>query len=174
VTFVAFLRGINVGGNRKFSPAALAKSLAALDVTNIGAAGTFVIRNAKSAAAVVTAIASKLPFVAEIAVVSGKEIAKMVDATPFPATPDGTDVRRMVAVLTRTPTRRPRLPLRRPDGDDWQIDLVKVSGPFALYFWRPDRARMLYTDVIDRELGTSATSRSWNTIEKIRKLLPLA
>lgn len=106
-----------------------------------------------------------------MAVVSGEDLAAMVDSDPFPDLPAGTDVRRMAAVLTRAPARRPRLPLRRPEGAGWQIELVRVSGPFALYFWRPDRARMLYTDVIDRELGTSATSRSWNTIEKIRGLL---
>jgi uncharacterized protein (DUF1697 family) len=77
----------------------------------------------------------------------------------------------MAAALTRTPARRPRLPLRRPEGDDWQIEVVRVSGSLALYFWRPASGRFLYTEVIDRELGTSATSRSWNTIEKIRGLL---
>jgi len=61
-SFVVFLRGVNVGGNKKFSPAALAKDLSHLDVTNVGAAGTFVVRRAKSAAAVRKAIAEKLPF----------------------------------------------------------------------------------------------------------------
>ena len=41
---VVLLRGVNVGGHRTFSPSALARSLSAYDVVNIGAAGTFVVR----------------------------------------------------------------------------------------------------------------------------------
>ncbi len=41
---LVLLRGVNVGGHRTFSPARLAKDLSHLDAVNIGAAGTFVIR----------------------------------------------------------------------------------------------------------------------------------
>lgn len=40
---VVLLRGLNVGGHRRFRPASLAEELAHLDAVNIGAAGTFVI-----------------------------------------------------------------------------------------------------------------------------------
>lgn len=172
-SFVVFLRGVNVGGNKKFSPAALAKDLAALDVVNVGAAGTFVVRKGKSAAALKKEFAARLPFEAGIAIVPGEEVASLVDRRPFPKDPPGGDVRRMLAVLTGPPAKKPKLPLRRPDGDDWQMHLASFvpAGPFVLYFWRPDRARMLYTDVVDREFGVLATSRTWNTIEKIRSIL---
>jgi len=170
-TLVAFLRGVNVGGNKKFSPAALARDLADLDVTNVGAAGTFVVRKAKNAEALRRAVAAKLPFEAGIAIVPGRALADLVASDPFPRQPAGDDVRRMAAIMTSSPTKRPRLPLRRPDRDDWQMHLVAADGPFVLYFWRPDRKRMLYTDVVDREFGVTSTSRSWNTIEKIHKLL---
>lgn len=169
--FAVFLRGVNVGGNKKFSPAALARDLAEFDVSNVGAAGTFVVRKAKTAAALRQAIAAKLPFEAAMAIVPGSAIDDLFERDPFPKPPPGDDVRRMAAVMTSKPTKSPRLPLRRPDGSDWQMHLVSVSGPFVLYFWRPDRARMLYTDVVDRELGVLSTSRSWNTIEKIHKLI---
>lgn len=41
---VVFLRGVNVGGHKAFQPSAVARDLADLDVVNIGAAGTFVVR----------------------------------------------------------------------------------------------------------------------------------
>lgn len=44
MALVVLLRGINVGGHRRFRPAALARELKHLDAVNIGAAGTFVIR----------------------------------------------------------------------------------------------------------------------------------
>jgi uncharacterized protein (DUF1697 family) len=169
--FAVFLRGVNVGGNRKFSPAAVAKDLAAFDAVNVGAAGTFVVRKAKSAAALRRELAARLPFEAAMAIVPGEALVELGRRNPFPKAPAGDDVRRMVAVLTGDAAKRPKLPMRRPDGGDWQLQLVKHVDPFVLYFWRPDRARMLYTDLVEREFGVPATSRTWNTIEKIRMIL---
>jgi uncharacterized protein (DUF1697 family) len=178
-SFAVFLRGVNVGGNKKFSPAALAKELAAvggLDVANVGAAGTFVVRKGKktaTASALRRFFAAKLPFEAGIAIVPGPDLVELVDSSPFPKARggDGDDVRRMLAVLTAAATKKPKLPLRRPDGPDWQMHLVRSSGAFVPYLWRPIPGKMLYTDVVDREFGVPATSRSWNTIEKIRGIL---
>jgi uncharacterized protein (DUF1697 family) len=171
--FVVFLRGVNVGGNKKFSPAALARDLSHLDVTNVGAAGTFVVRRGKSAAALRKTLAERLPFEAHAAIVPADALVALADDPRFPKDPPGDDVRRMLAVLTGEPEKTPRLPLRRPDGDDWQMRLVRFvpAGPFVLYLWRPDRARMLYTDIVEREFGVPATTRTWNTIEKIRTIL---
>ena len=44
MALVVFLRGVNVGGHRRFRPSALAAELKHLGAVNIGAAGTFVIR----------------------------------------------------------------------------------------------------------------------------------
>jgi len=46
---VIFFRAANVGGHQVFQPGVLAKELAAFDVKNIGAAGTFVVRENVSA-----------------------------------------------------------------------------------------------------------------------------
>jgi uncharacterized protein (DUF1697 family) len=171
VAFVVFLRGVNVGGNKKFSPAALAKDLAALEVVNIGAAGTFVVRKAKSEAAIRRELAARLPFEAAVAVVPAKALTELTRRDPFPKAPGGDDVRRMLSVLTGAAAKKPKLPMRRPDGEDWQLHLVRHAHPFVLYFWRPDPKRMLYTDLVEREFGVPATSRTWNTIEKIRTIL---
>ena len=44
MALVVLLRGVNVGGHRTFRPAILAEQLKHLDAINIGAAGTFVVR----------------------------------------------------------------------------------------------------------------------------------
>jgi hypothetical protein len=41
---VVFLRAVNVGGHQKFQPSKLAKELERFGVVNLGAAGTFVVR----------------------------------------------------------------------------------------------------------------------------------
>jgi len=58
---VVFLRAVNVGGTNRCQPALIAKGLAKFGVVNIGAVGTFVVREAVSESALRAAIAKKLP-----------------------------------------------------------------------------------------------------------------
>jgi len=170
MTFVVFLRGVNVGKNKRFLPAALAKDMAAFDVVNIGAVGTFVVRKAPSAAALRSEIARRLPFEAEIMISTEKEIRALVDRDPFSGRPHGADVRELVTVLDKKPSKLPKLPIRRPEGKDWQVELFEIDGPFALALWRPDPKRMIYVDS-KKEIGVSGTARSWKTFLAIRRAL---
>lgn len=61
MALVVFLRGVNVGGHRTFRPSLLAKELSDLDLVNIGAAGTFVVRNRISQVTLRAEIAKRLP-----------------------------------------------------------------------------------------------------------------
>ena len=45
MALVVFLRGVNVGGHKTFRPSLVANELSDFDVVNVGAAGTFVVRN---------------------------------------------------------------------------------------------------------------------------------
>ena len=44
MTLIALLRGLNVGGQRRFRPSQLAQELRRYEVVNVRAAGTFVVR----------------------------------------------------------------------------------------------------------------------------------
>jgi uncharacterized protein (DUF1697 family) len=165
------LKGANVGGHRKFAPAALAKEMADFGVENVGAAGTFVIRTTRGEAAFRAALAKKLPFTTEVMIFPARDLVALAESEPFPQDPPGDDVRRMVSVLVRKPAARPHLPIRRPEGKDWQVEVFAASGRFVLSFWRPDRENLIYLDVVEKEFGVPATTRTWNTVEKIRKIL---
>lgn len=167
---VVFLRGVNVGSNKRFLPAALARDMAAFDVVNIGAVGTFVVRNAPSASALRSEIARRLPFEAEIVICPGNDLLALERGDPFAKRPAGKDVREMVTVLAKKPKKIPRLPIRRPDGADWQHELFRVEGRLALTFWRPDPRRLLYVDA-GKELGVPGTTRTWKTIQKVCGIL---
>jgi hypothetical protein len=71
MALVVFLRGVNVGGHRRFRPSILARELSGYDVLNVGAAGTFVVRKPGSRAKFRTALLRKLPFEAEIMLCDG-------------------------------------------------------------------------------------------------------
>ncbi len=102
---------------------------------------------------------------------TGKEILALAGSDPFPArSPGGKDVREMVTVLATKPKTVPSLPIRRPAGAGWQVELFRVDGRFALTLWRPVPGRLLYMDP-EKDLGVSGTTRSWTTIQKICGIL---
>ena len=70
---VVLLRGVNVGGHRRFRPAQLAADLRHVDPVNIGSAGTFVIRAPIGRAALRAEVARRLPFDTEIVICPGRD-----------------------------------------------------------------------------------------------------
>ncbi len=174
MALVVFLRGANVGGHRKFRPAALAREMADLGVVNVGAAGTFVAKKAAGAAEFREELGKRLPFETEILICSAAEILSLAASDPFARRPAGEDVRELVTVLAKKPKTVPKLPVRRPEGADWQVHLFRVVGRFALSFWRrrPDQKQLIYpNEVAERSLAVTGTSRSWSTIETVCGIL---
>jgi uncharacterized protein (DUF1697 family) len=169
---VVFLRGANVGGHRTFQPALLAKELAALDVVNVGAAGTFVVRGKVGDAALRAEMARRLPFDAEFIICPARDLVKLARAEPFGANLSETNVRPYVSVLAKSVQTLPRLPIRRPDNDEWQVKVLGVVGRFALSLHRRlGRALVYPNEVVEKRLGVSATTRNWNTISAICAIL---
>jgi hypothetical protein len=74
---VVFLRAANVGGKNVFRPTQLVKALAHLDVVNIGAAGTVVIRERVSMAAARAAILERLTFAPSMVIRPAAEIVAL-------------------------------------------------------------------------------------------------
>ena len=80
MALVVFLRGINVGGHRRFRPTILAKELSGFDAVNVGAAGTLVVRRPGSRAKLLAELVRKLPFEAEAALFYASAGRRMVRA----------------------------------------------------------------------------------------------
>ena len=83
MALVVFLRGVNVGGHRRFRPSILAQELSRYDVLNVGAAGTFVVRKPGSRAKFRPALLRKLPFEAEIMLCEGRDLMRLEMENPF-------------------------------------------------------------------------------------------
>ena len=173
MALVTFLRGVNVGGHRKFQPAAVAKEMAEFGVVNIGAAGTFVAKKPVSAAAFRAALARRLPFETEIMICPASEILALAEDDPFSDPPAGQDMRKLVTVLAKKPKTLPKLPIRRPAGKEWQVDFFGIAGRFAFSFWRPGPGRLFYPNAVVEEtvLPIPGTTRSWSVIEAACRLL---
>ena len=163
---------MNVGGKNVFRPAQLAVSLAHLDAVNVGAAGTFLVRGKAPAATIRREILARLPFTAEMSVRPVREVLDLVRSNPFAGVKFSKGTRGWVAVLAKPTRTRPVLPLSVPEGKAWSVRLDRIEGAFALGLWRRSEKGFVFpSKVVEDTLGVRATTRWWETLERIAKLV---
>ena len=169
--WVVFLRAVNVGGANRCQPAAIARQLAKFGVVNIGAVGTFVVREHVNESTLRAAFARKLPFKCEIMICPARDIIKLTSKNPFARQPPEENITRFVNVLAKRPNSPPSMPLSLPSDKDWLLKIIAIQDRFVLGLYRRQMKAISYLGKIEKLLGVPATTRSWNTIEKIAKIL---
>ena len=169
--WVVFLRAVNVGSANRCQPALIAKELAKFGVVNIGAVGTFVVREDVSESVLRAAIAKKLPFKCEIMICPAKEIVDLAKENPLKGE-TGNDIDAHVTILAKRPTKLPKLPIYAPSKDKWEIRISRVVETAVLSLRRRVEGGRLYPNqIVEKLCGIPATTRTWNTIEKVAKTL---
>ncbi len=168
---VVFLRAVNVGGTNRCQPARIAKELARFDIVNIGAVGTFVVRNDVSESSLRAAIAKKLPFKCEIMICPAHDIIRLVAKDPFSQQPSGPDITRFVSVATRPLRPQLSVPCSFPSENDWLLKIIAIETRFVLGLYRRQMKAISYLGKIEKQLGVPVTTRNWNTILKVAKVL---
>lgn len=171
MALVVFMRGVNVGGHRTFRPSVLAQELKHLDAVNIGAAGTFVIRQPVKQAELRDELARRLPFTTDIMICQGREIVRLVSASPFADEPVRPDVVHFVSVLYKSPRSTPLTPMSFPARGDWLLRILGRDGRFVFGLYRRQMKAIGLLGTIDRLFGVPVTTRSWSTIAAIAKVL---
>jgi uncharacterized protein (DUF1697 family) len=171
---VVFLRAVNVGGTNRCQPALIAKQLAKFGVVNIGAVGTFVVREDVSELVLRASIARKLPFKCEIMICPARDIITLASRDPFSQQPSGRDIVRFASVLAKPLRVLPPLPLALPAADDWLLKIIAIQDRFVLGLYRRQMKAISYLGKIEKRLGVPVTTRNWNTIEKVAKILGTA
>ena len=171
MALVVFLRGINVGGHRTFRPIALSKQLKYLDVVNIGAAGTFVIRRPVTRATLRAELQRRLPFDAEIIICHGREIVGLVSQNFFAGYPVRPDIVRFVSVLSRRSRAAPRLPMSLPSRGTWLLRVLARDDRFVVGVYRRHMKVISCLGALDRVFDVPVTTRSWTTITAVAKVL---
>ena len=168
---VVFLRGVNVGKGNRCQPAVIASQLSRLGVVNIGAVGTFVVRENVSESALRAAIAKKLPFKCEIMICSAKAIIDLARKDLFAGQPSGPEITRFVSVLHKRPQKHVPLPLNLPSANEWLLKIIAIQNRFVIGLYVRQMKAIGYLGKIEKLLGVPATTRNWNTIEKVAKIV---
>lgn len=173
MALVVFLRGVNVGGYKTFRPSIVAKELRDYGVVNIGAAGTFVVRKPVSQTRLRSELARRLPFETLVMMCTAQELIAAC-ANPFDGEPARSDIVRFVSVLAKPPQISPSIPISLPADAKWLLKIVSRHGRFVFGYYRREMKAINYLGTIDKLFGVPATTRNWNTIAALLKVLELS
>jgi uncharacterized protein (DUF1697 family) len=174
VTWVALLRGVNVGRNKRIAMADLRTMLEALgsgDVRTLGQSGNLVFTAAQRRAEPLEQEISKgirATFGMDVAVLlrTADDFAAAVDANPFVAS--GVDATELhAAFLSAEPA------AATSAGIDHAAFLPDefAFGKRVVYVRLPNGVMGATLPDWDKVLGVRATQRNWNTTTKLRELI---
>src|SRR5262245_40824212 len=168
---VVFLRGVNVGGHRRFRPSVPAPERGRFDVGNVGAAGTFVVRKPGSRAQFRAELLRRLPFDAEVVLCDARDLVRLETENPFGTEPLGSDIVRFVSILTKAGRFRASLPITLPPRGRWLLRVAASKNRFIFGMYRRHMKTIGYLGQLDKLFGAPATTRNWNTILAIVRIL---
>ena len=171
MALVVFLRGVNVGGHRTFRPSILARELSDYGVVNVGAAGTFVVRKPGPRAKFRAELLRKLPFKAEVVICDGRDLIRLERENPFGTEPSRPEIVRFVSILSKANRGMASIPCALPPSGGWFVRLIASKDRFVFGVYRRHMKTIGYLGQIDRLFGVPATTRNWNTITAIVRIL---
>jgi uncharacterized protein (DUF1697 family) len=171
MALIVFLRGINVGGHRRFRPSLLAKELAAYGVVSVGAAGTLIVQKPGSPATFLAELCRKLPFEAGLAFCDGSDLVRLEMENPFGTEPLRPNLVRFVSILSKPGRGQASFPIAIPEDGEWFVRLIGSKNRLVFGVYRRHMKTIGYLGQIDELFGASATTRSWNTILSVLRIL---
>jgi hypothetical protein len=121
MALVVFLRGVNVGGHRRFRPSVLARELSDYGVVNVGAAGTLVVRKPGPREKFRAELLRKLPFEATVVLCDGRDLIRMEMENPFGTEPPRPDIVRFVSILSKADRGLATIPCSLPPRGKWFV-----------------------------------------------------
>lgn len=174
-TFVAFLRGINVGGNRKIKMEELKKAFESLDYKNVKtilATGNVIFETPTKNTLLTKSIEEKLEsnfgFRITVIVRPMKALQKLIKKDPF----------RKISLTPHTRLYITFLPDKAREKSSLQIPYESLAKDFTIILVSPTEVCSVLvlsethrtTDamtVLEKEFGRDITTRNWNTVKKI-------
>ncbi len=172
--YIALLRGINVGGNKRVAMAdlrALCEGLGFKDARTLLQSGNVVLDSRLGAATIESrmseAIAQQLSLDVRVVVRTAAELAAVVKHDPFGEFADPPK-HYSVSFLASEPAANAVSDI---DPAEYQPERFELRGR-ELYLWLPpgqiqSRLPKVFTE---KRLGTTATNRNWNTVTKLHAM----
>jgi uncharacterized protein (DUF1697 family) len=175
--YVAFLRGINVGGKHKVPMSALRRVLEDCGFANVKTllvSGNVVFEARSTAAKSIVAtleksLAAAFGFAIPVILRTRAQLEALARSKPFAGVRVTADTRLYVTLLAAKPTSTLAIPYVSP-GKEFRILRVTDGEVCSVLTVTRDARTVVAMSIIEREFGKNVTTRSWNTIEKVLAL----
>jgi uncharacterized protein (DUF1697 family) len=174
LAYVAFLRGINVGGNTIIKMTDLKKAFESLGfthVTTLLASGNVVFESANSPLLVLKQkIEKELENRFRVQVLTilrtGSQILDLIKSDPFKNAHINPHTKLHVTFLAEETKRGAKFPSQLPS-QEFQIVQVSPSEVCSVVEPAPKAGTPELMTLLQKEFGKNITTRTWNTIQKI-------
>jgi uncharacterized protein (DUF1697 family) len=190
--YVAFLRGINVGGRKPVKMADLRTSFEAMGFQNVRtvlASGNVIFgaarpaspgeaaaplldsgpQNADAIAAwIEQGLRQAFGFQVPVVVRAMEDLRRLVDSDPFKKVARTPDTKLYVSFLSAPVENGPDFAYESPDGD-LTVHRISVGEVVGMVVLSPKHGTTGLMAILDEEFGTAITTRSWDTIAKVLK-----
>jgi hypothetical protein len=101
----------------------------------------------------------------------GRDLIRLERENPFGGEPSGREVVRFVTILSRARRVRASIPITLPPDGGWLVRVIAWKNRFVLGVYRRHMKTIRYLGQIDKLFGVPATTRNWNTILAIVRIL---
>jgi uncharacterized protein (DUF1697 family) len=177
IKYVAFLRAINVGGQRLIKMEELARIFTAAGLKNVRTyiqSGNVLFDAASANAAglqkkIEKALRNVLGYEVPVMVRRLADIEEIVRRNPFKKIKPGADVALFVVFLSDEPQHDPELPLMSAIENIEVLD-VKERAAFIVLRRKKNGMFSFPNKFVEKTLGVSGTTRNWSTVNKILKV----
>jgi uncharacterized protein (DUF1697 family) len=171
-TFIALIRGINVGGNKLVKMSELKMRCEALglgDVRTHLQSGNVVFRTAiKDRAKLAKSIEGALGVEAKVILRSAEELRKAIDANPMPEVAAREPSAFIVVFLDAKPSAAAMQSLRDAHAGP---ETMELKGAELYIHYGQGMGKSKLTNVlIERKLGVAGTARNWNTVTRLAEM----
>jgi uncharacterized protein (DUF1697 family) len=138
---------------------------------NVGAAGTLVVRKPGSRTTFLADLRQKLPFGVKVASCDASDLFRLEMENPFENEPSDPNIVRFVSILSEASQGKASLPVALPGDGEWFVQIKGARNRLVFGVYRRHMRTIGYLGQIDEIFGAPATTRSWNTILSVLRIL---
>lgn len=173
IKYVALLRGINVGGNKKVPMSDLKKTFESIGFENVKTllnSGNVIFEGSgTNAETLETKLASQFEFDIPVILRTADEIQKLVNSNPFKQIEVTPDTRLYITFLKDKPESKLKIPYASPE-KNFKILKVTNGEIISVLTISPAFKTTEAMNVLEKEFGKKVTTRNWNTVIKLLNL----
>ena len=165
--YVAFVRGVNVGGNKMLSSAALKEACESAGASNAKTylnSGNVVFRGKASAARLEKAIHDVAGIDARVILRTADELRAAIAANPFYAEAKSDPSHLLITFLSGELSAQGKAMLAAHAGPE-KLHIGKRE--LYIYFGSGMAQSKLNASLTEKKLGAAATGRNWNTVNAL-------